>query len=1187
MSITHANRKIRRATSFVWLVLCLCTFLPRYSAAQVDQGAITGVVRDSDGAVIPGAQVTITDIDTGLVLQRQTDGSGIYVFSPVKIGNYRVSAVAPGFQTTVQEHLHLDMQERVNVALTLKPGAISQSIVVSTAPGLLQTQSSSVGQVMSAETINDVPLNQRNWVYIAQLAAGVDPAVNGASRGGGTGDFFANGQRATQNDFILNGVDNNVNVDDFMNGASYNVSPPPDALAEFRLDTADFSAEFGHSAGAVLNASIKSGTNQIHGDIWEYVRNTSLDAKDWDALTIPAFHENQFGATLGLPILKNKLFYFGDAQANRVTYGNTLTLNVPTALMRQGNFSELLNPSLTGQAQPIRLFQPNTVVNGAAAPVACNGQANVLCANQIDAVAQRLFNLFPMPNAGNGATYNNLKETLNQVNNTWQFDQRLDWNIGPRDQAYATFSYSHQLGFNPPPLGPILDGSKGYNVFQGQNDSNLSEAGMVSETHVFNSKLTNEFRFGYNWGAFSFLQAGANDPSAIAELGVGGIPAGPNNGGLPEISIKNLTTLGTDYLPSEERQNVYQILDNVTIIVGNHSMKAGINLQNIRPYILQPYDSRGQYEYTSLYTSNLGASFTGYAPASFLENQLQDAFLSSDNGASFYRWYRAGYFQDDWRIKSNLTLNLGLRYDYYQPPTTPDGHIANLQVLPPFGQIGTGQGVLQFPRAIQNIQLPASYLTLLAQSNVTVQYVNSNSLTTAQKTNFAPRIGFAYQPDPKTVISSGFGIFYGGLESLGGEDLGFNYPFIFQAGLRAPNCLLANCPSLNATNGVTLENGFTNQLTSGLENFISLPSYTTMDPHVKTPYTMNYNLMFQRELMKDVVASISYVGNVSRHLVTPLLPNASDALQNPSNNSQNTSPFPLLNNGSGFILDTFVGISNYNALQTKLQKRYSNGLNFLATYTWAHAMDDSSNPGGIQSGVSTRNNNLIPISDEYTTSAFDVRHRFTFNAFYELPFGKGRAYLNKAGWTDLVAGGWGANLTFTAQTGMPFAVSPNTSVASGDNSANAILKRDPFAAGGTADPSNVGTTCAAHTRNKTNWFNPCAFANPLPGTDIPISGPGSEVTGLNNAIAYLGGTSNQIHGPGYERVKMSLFKNFDTWREQYLQFRADAFNLLNHPSLGSPSGSDNSSGGQITSPQSFQTFTPDARFFQLSLKYVF
>src|SRR6266481_9615161 len=443
-------------------------FAVQVAMAQVDQGAITGVVQDSSGAVVPNAQVTVKNTDTGLVLQGTTNGSGFYVFSPLKIGNYRVSDTAKGFQTTQRDNLHLDAQQRLNVVMALKPGAVTDTVTVTDEIPLLQTQSSAVGQVISTDVINNTPLNGRNWVYIAQLTAGVAPPL-GNTRGSGSGDFVANGQRAEQNNFILDGVDNNTNLVDFLNGASYIMRPPPDALSEFSLQTSNFSAEFGHSAGAVLQANLKSGANQIHGDLWEYFRNTNLDAINWNAgpnAVVPPYHQNQFGATLGFPIWKNKLFYFGDIEVNRISISNPTPINVPSALERQGDFSELLNGDLTGVGAPTKLYEPNTADPNQ--PMVCNGRQNVLCANQINAVAKNILNLYPAPNANNGKLYNNYIANVGNSDNTIQWDQRLDWNINAKDQSYARYSYLHEIKTNGLPLGPVLDGS-GYG---GQYDTN-------------------------------------------------------------------------------------------------------------------------------------------------------------------------------------------------------------------------------------------------------------------------------------------------------------------------------------------------------------------------------------------------------------------------------------------------------------------------------------------------------------------------------------------------------------------------------------------------------------------------------------------------------------------------------------------------------------------------------------------
>lgn len=1156
--------------------ICFAACSGHQLTAQVDQGAVTGVVQDTSGAVIANATVKLTSIDTGLVLQMKSNGSGIFTFSPVKIGAYSVSASAPGFRTTSQENLHLNLQERLNIALILTPGAVSQTVVVSSAPPLLNTQQGTVGQVISTQTINDTPLNGRNWVYIAQLTAGVAPSL-GETRGNGTGDFMANGQSAEQNNFILDGVDNNTNLVDFLNGSSYIIRPPPDALAEFQILTSNYSAEFGHSAGSVVNASIKSGTNRIHGDLWEYVRNTDLDATNWNALTNPPYHENQFGATFGAPILKNRLFYFGDAEANRISISQTNVLTTPTPLMRQGDFSELLNTSLTGEAYPVYLYIPNSGGNtdktgqSTVNRQSCNGQPNVLCASQIDAVAQKILNLYPAEAGPNvGLTYNNLVENVPSENNTWQWDQRVDWTASQKDQAYSRYSYSHENSLTAPPLG-ILDGSS----YGGYATDFLAENFMLSETHIFSPSFTNEFRFGYNWGVFSFLQPDSN-VNLSQQLGLGGVPFSAGNGGLPTVSVTGLTRWGgVGFEPSLESQNVYQILDNVTKILGNHSLKAGIALENLRFAYTQTANERGAYNYTGQYTKSPATSIpTGSGVADFLVNQMNTASISNAPHVNDQESYNSAYVQDDWRAARRLTLNLGVRYDYYQPYKEMAGDQANFIVTGPLG-IGTGSATYEIVSQAESIPLGSKFTQLMAANNVAIQYVNNDRLLTAQRTGFAPRIGFAYQADPKSVIRGGFGIFYGGLQNEGNGNLGANFPFSLNASIPAPSCSYGNCPSI----GVTLENGLSAQLANGLQSFVSSPGFHATDAHIKTPYAEDYSLSVQRALSTNLVATLSYVGNTSRHIELYDAPNVAPVLLASGKSTTSSQPFPGLG-GVGQI--SYSGVGTYNSLQAKMEMRYSNGLSFLGTYTWSHSLDDASDAGGLQTAVGVRQRALIPNIDEYTNSPFDVRNRVTFNGNYQLPFGRGRAYLNHSRLIDLTAGGWSTSLTFVAQTGVPFTVTPNISVAAG-GSGRALLVRDPFAPGGSPDPSNPTITCAPSTRNRTNWYNPCAFANPKPGNLIT-----TPVTDTATAIEYLGGKSNMIYGPGYNRVNMSLFKNFRFWHEQILEFRADAFNLFNHPSLANPSLTGiNSTGGGITAPKTFQNDTPDARFFQLSAKYVF
>jgi hypothetical protein len=1187
----------RTNSTFLATSVALVTLLLAAScSAQTDQGSITGIVQDTSGALIPNAQVTATNIDTGLALETKSNGSGVYVFSPLKIGNYTVTASSTGFQTVTHQNLHLDIQQRLNVGFTLPTGSVSQTVTVNSEAPVLQTQDAAVGQVISTKEINDTPLNGRNWVYIAQLTNGVAPPF-GNTRGSGSGDFVANGQRAEQNNFILDGVDNNTNLVDFLNGSSYIMRPPPDALSEFSLQTSNFSAEFGHSAGAVLQANIKSGTNQIHGDAWEYLRNTNLDAINWNAgpdAQVPPYHQNQFGATIGFPIWRNKLFYFGDMEVNRISISNPTLINVPSALERQGNFSELLDGNLTGVGAPTQLYQPNTADPGQ--PLACGGQQNVFCPNQINAVAQNILNLYPAPNTNGGKLYNNYRVNVGNTDNTVQWDQRLDWNISQKDQSYARYSYLHEIKTNGLPLGPTLDGS-GYG---GQYDTNLAMNFMGSETHVFTPTLTNELRFGYNWGVFNFQQPNAFNPALNSSLGLGPQPSNlkPGQFGLPSGYVNGTIQQWGSTGISRESQNVYQILDNLTKIWGNHSFKFGASFQAIRFYYIYAPADLGQYHWDGQFTGLVGVANTGSAVADMLVDQENYAAISVSPNVNDAQWYDAGYVQDDWRVSPKLTLNLGVRYDYFQPYKENSGQQSNFVVTGPL-TIGAGSGVLQFPKSQRNISLGAPFLNLLAKDNVTVEFVDNDRLVTSQKADFAPRVGFAYSPYKDTVVRAGFGIFYGGLQSEGNGNLGANFPYSNQASFFAPTCVQGNCPSV-AAQGVTLQAGLLPATDNGqLQTFVSQPGFHSIDPKIKPPYTMTYSLGLQQQITPNLAFTMTYVGNLSRHLELYGAPNTAPGLWRPGTNTNPFNPFPDLG-GIGEI--HFAGVSTYNSLQTKLEKRYSHGLSFLATYTWSHALDDASDAGGLFSAIGNRQPALIPYIDELTNSVFDIRNRFTINGNYELPFGRGRALLSSSPrWLDEIAGGWSSSLTYAAQTGTPFTVSPNISTASGGG-ARAFPVQDPYASGGTPDPSNPSLTgCPTQVRTKLNYINPCAFRNPLPGEMIsdathPVGSVNPDgvpvtfqapVTDRATAIALLGTPQNNVYGPGYYQVNMSLFKTFPVWREQNLQFRADGFNVLNHPTLGTPNGSMNATGGLISSPKFFQNNTPDARFFQLALKYVF
>jgi hypothetical protein len=1223
---------------------------------QLDQGTITGVVQDSNGAVIANAAVTLTNVDVGQVLKMKTDGAGMYVFSPIKIGNYEVTAGAPNFSTTTQTNLHLSIQQRLNVVITLKPGSVTETVTVTTEVPLMQTQESSVGQTVSAEVINQVPLNGRNWIYIAQLAAGV--ALPQGSRGANGGDFNANGQRAEENNFILDGVDNNANVVDFFNGASYVVNPPPDALAEFKVQTSSYSAEFGHSAGAVINASIKSGSNKLHGDLWEYVRNTALNIHQWTdpvGSKVATYHQNQFGATLGGPVIKNKLFLFGDVQNTRVSQQTSSSFNVPTANERVGDFHELLSESLMGSGNATKLYyqDPTGVKPPALLSNGCMAVAGTCTAKDnasipaLNTVALKMLSLYPLPggtaDAAAGHLYNNYSANYPSNDNTFTWDARVDWTIDDKNTAYSRFSYTNERWNNTPPLGNILDGGgfgDGSNLAMGENF-------MLSETHIFSQSLTNEARIGYNYLHTGFTHPNASDTTLstaaggdtfAADQGFGGIPGGTLNGGLPNSWFDGANSPhgfgAPTWAATDEHENVYQVIDNITKIAGSHTLKAGVNYQNMRFATLQPYYSRGEYDFNNRGTSLALASNTGYGVADFLLDQVKWAALSNSVIDGDQRANFSVYFQDDWRVNRNLTFNLGVRYEYFQPYKEVSGQQASFNFLStPTLNLETGRGsvVGQYLIPSQSKILAQSFFTkygfdaALANDGIAVVYDDDPRLQQAQKYNFAPRLGAAWSYDPKTVVRSGFGIFYGGLESLGyWANLGENYPFQFNGSWDSPSCTtgMNYCPQLmdDSSAQVNIEKGFTTILANGFASTVTGLNMRGTDAKAKTPYTVDWNLAVERGIIKDFVGTASYVGNTSRHLMENIDVNQPLALEAHGANTRPANPMP---NQAGSSYTSYNGMSNYHALQTKLEKRMSNGYNLLATYTWGKSLDDAVTPLGSTGDSNFRQENLIPLNKEYSHSSFDVRQRFTFNALYELPFGKGRAYLNQGMLLDEIVGGWSLNALFTAQTGQYFTIGTTglSTPAGFDHGPFAYQVASEFSTGGT------GANCASKVKTRANWYNPCAYANPWDAGDpyATISGSSNLVTATSKlassglpanshyiptsaadpylpagdttpvyvqssalVMGYAGGKRNIAVGPGLERVNMSIFKNFNVFREQKLTFRTDVFNLFNTPSLGQPSTADlSSNGGKITGSRGLQKNSPDSRFFQLSLKYAF
>lgn len=1050
-----------RIRTLVLSLLCLTiTLATDKLQAQIDQGAISGTVSDPSGSVISGAQVMLTNTATGLTFSRTTSSSGFYTFRPIKIGNYMLEVTAQNFEKFVQQNVQVNLSQDVGLNMTLKPGEVSETVTVTSTPEL-QTETADTGQVFSTQTINDTPLNRRNYVFIAQLTTGAAAPNQGFGQVAGAGDFTSNGNRVSQNNFVLDGVDNNSNMQDFLNGATYAVRPPPDALAQFKVESSDYSAELGRSTGAVINAAIKSGANAIHGSLYEYLENDRMNAANYGfggKTGKSAYHQNQFGATLGGPIVKNRMFFFADAQGTLISSFVPASLDntVPTDLERKGDFTEMLNPANTAGFGSIALYLPggdSTPAPGVAelpgTPtryLECNGVQNVICSP--NAVGEAILKLFPEPNEGApGQVFNNYTIPPSAAtDNTTQYDLRLDYNPSTRDQVFGRYSYSNNPRNNAPPLG-ILDGG-GFGS-SGQ-DSNYGKSGVVSETHFFSPTLSNEFRVGFNWLFAAYLQVNSGTNIA-AKYGLGGIPYGPSLGGFPEIGFGGyINGIGIPgYMPSSEQQNVLQIIDNATKQWGKITVKFGVDFQHVRFYGLQPPNATGNEQFNSTYTSDPGQPniVTGSGVADFLLDDMNNSVVNTVTPTTNLRWYEAVYAQGDWKVTPRLTLNLGLRWEYTQPFEALNGEQANFTGR--YANNNQGTGTYLIPNSQKSFPVSPTLLQYLAMDNIGVQYTSNNFLVNKYKTNFAPRLGISYGLDNRTVLRAGFGFFYGGQENVGlGLNLANNAPFFVTATFYPTPNICQNVKNVVAcpTNGQTLETGFGAAATSAtaLANAASVGTIYSDNQDAKVALTPAYNVSLQRLLTNSMTFTVSYQGNQSKHLRESYQPNTY------------LGAFPR--GGDGQALQAFhdffiVGVANegvgrYDSLQAKVDKTYSHGLYFLAGYTWGHCLDDAFGPIGQSEDGGYRNPGFVGFRYDYGACTQDVRSRFTFSPQYALPFGAGKQFLNHGGIINQVVGGWNTSFVFQAQTGNPVFLN-----SSNQGSSYPIRVSDPYAPGGTPDPA--------------------------------------------------------------------------------------------------------------------------------------
>jgi hypothetical protein len=1139
----------------------LCISLAVQVSAQVNNASLTGLVTDAAGAVVPNASVTVKNKATDLESVATTDSSGYYTFASLPVGSYTLSVELPGFKKAVRENINLEVGQKARIDTSLEVGTVTESVVVGSAPQLLTTQEATTGGVIENRMVAQLPLSGRNWDDLIALVPGVQAdrytEEGGGTANGRTGGANVHGVRSLQNNYVLDGVDNNSISENVQELTTQVARPSVDSIQEFKVSTNPYSAENGRSPGALISVTTKSGGNDFHGTLYEFHRNRIFDANNFfnnrAGQKKPQNIQNQFGGNFSGPVTlprfgeggplswsgKNTLFFFFNYEGTRIRKGVTRLGNVPLANERIGDFSAAGYARIFDRVGDCRAKVPGAFKADGSF---INNRIPAQC---LDPLAQTVLGLVPNSNTtGSGALRNvsNFIRNPGISDDTDSYTARVDWQPNAQNSIFVRYTNSDRFRYIPGIFGGIIDGTgssaNGRLFMKGQSAS-------IGWTRTLSATMINEFRFG--WGRNNSVAT--QDPfglNTLSELGFKGVQDSPTySGGTPGLIISarggtqqpggqsGFDRLGSpDFLPKSQRTNQFQWTDTVTLLRGLHSIKFGGDIRGpMRNIYLDVPGLRGSFNFDGNRTSNpnavAGAPVTGIGMADFLLGYPSGAQLTNlavvDQRLKMY----SGFFQDDWKVTQKLTLNLGIRYDYAAWPYEGGDRMTNFDPI-------TG---LKFTPANSPV---------------------GRSLVETDKNNFAPRLGLAYQYNDKTVVRTGYGRFYMLFERAGSEDqLALNLPWLVNNVVSAAN---ANSTASN----MRFQTGFNLSLDPARASVTSV-RLRAVNPEAVMPLVDQWNIGIQRLLPGNMVATLDYVGTKGTHLSTlrslnqPLL-NDNGTIRTIQGTLTPILPYPLL--GPIEYRDN-GGDSSYHGGEVTLEKRFSRGLSFRTAYTFSKSLDESQEhlaAGGT--GSFTQNNR--DLHERRGPSDFDVQHRWVASYVYELPFGKGRRYLNGGPLSEIL-GGWRVSGLGNIRTGRPF------TARAGNND------------GTLAGPRSVGISAwadclrdgnlSADERTIDRWFDPTAFAtptalNPTTGTVQPRLGNCGR---------------NTLRGPGITNFDISLARSFAYFGEgRDLELRWEVFNMFNTPQFGLPERNINSGAvGRITS------LAGDPRVMQLALKFNF